>query len=314
MPLPSRSMSCGRYRHDAPPPAGLPIPASADPRLQPGAARAAARGAVSGDREEERRWDAILARLMQRRATGEAGTPAGPLPPHESSAGASTQIEEIYLPLVEARSLVIAQLGQTLDGRIATCTGHSYFVTGPEDIRHLHRLRALVDAVVVGAGTVIADDPQLTVRQVRGDNPVRVVLDPSGRVPPDRRLFRDRTAPTLWLQGRRAPGRVPAAGVEILRLDEAVPGAGFAPEDVLRALAARGLHRVLVEGGGLTVSRFLAAGALDRLHLTVAPILLGSGRASVTLDAVETLNEALRPQCRHFALGQDILFDLCLRQ
>jgi diaminohydroxyphosphoribosylaminopyrimidine deaminase / 5-amino-6-(5-phosphoribosylamino)uracil reductase len=269
--------------------------------------------AVSGDREEERSWDAILDQLAERRAAGLGRTPGHPSRSPESLAGTRAQIEDIYLPLVESRTLVIAQLGQTLDGRIATCTGHSHFVTGPEDIRHLHRLRALVDAVVVGAGTVTADDPQLTVRHVRGENPVRVVLDPAGRVSPDRRMFRDRAAPTLWLQGPRAPAPAPNNAVEVLRLDEVTPGAGFGPAQILETLAGRGLRRVLVEGGGLTVSRFLAAGVLDRLHLTVAPVVLGSGRPSVTLDPVETLNEALRPRCRHFTLGQDILFDLYLR-
>jgi len=226
---------------------------------------------------------------------------------------ADRKLTEIYLPLVQTTALVIAQLGQTLDGRIATRTGHSHFVTGPEDIRHLHRLRALVDAVVVGAGTVVADDPQLTVRKVRGVNPVRVVLDPSGRVSPQARLFRDRSAPTLWIRSPRAPAIRASKPVEGLILDEETPGQGFRPADVITLLAERGLHRILVEGGGITVSRFLAAGVLDRFHLTVAPLLLGSGRGSVTLAPVDTLDRALRPQCRHFALGRDMLFDLCLR-
>lgn len=267
---------------------------------------------MNDQRSEAREWDAILARLATLRR-GEEGQPGAREPAVDAPAGGGSQIEAIYLPLVETRELVIAQLGQTLDGRIATHSGHSHFVTGPEDIQHLHRLRALVDAVVVGAGTVIADDPRLTVRHVRGDNPVRVVLDPSGRVPSDRKMFQDGAAPTLWLQSPRAGPPVADGMLEVLQLDETAAGEGFHPTAVLQRLAARGLRRVLVEGGGLTVSRFLAAGVLDRLHLTVAPLLLGSGRPSVTLDPVHTLHEALRPQCRHFALGPDILFDLCLR-
>ena len=81
-----------------------------------------------------------------------------------------------------------------------------------------------------------------------------------------------------------------------------------------RDWAAKGrLRRVLVEGGGITVSRFLQAGLLDRLHVTVAPLLIGSGRAALTLPAIETLAQALRPRCRHFHLGEDVLFDLDLR-
>jgi riboflavin biosynthesis pyrimidine reductase len=82
---------------------------------------------------------------------------------------------------------------------------------------------------------------------------------------------------------------------------------------VLEALRARGYRRVLVEGGGVTVSRFLQAGVLDRLHVCVAPLLIGSGRPALTLPPVETLAHALRPRCRHFHLGDDLLFDLDLR-
>lgn len=269
-------------------------------------------GAVIETENETQQWDVMLTRLRAMRAGQETGIPAD-LSPSDALGETRTQIDSIYGPLLAAKSLVIAQLGQTLDGRIATRNGDSHFVTGPDDIRHLHRLRALVDAVVVGAGTVVADDPRLTVRQVRGDHPVRVVLDPTGRVPGDRRLFRDGLAPTLWLRSRSADRMPDRPGVETVLLEADTEGTGFDPSEILAILAARGLRRVLVEGGGLTVSRFLAAGVLDRLHLTVAPMLLGSGRRSVTLEPVDSLHEALRPRCRHFVLGQDVLFDLCFR-
>src|ERR1700741_1016166 len=100
--------------------------------------------------------------------------------------------ESLFGPLrtvVRGSPLVIGQIGQSLDGRIATMSGHSSSINGPEGIAHLHRLRALVDAVVVGAGTVRADDPQLTVRCVSGPNPVRVVIDPRGTLPAASRAF-----------------------------------------------------------------------------------------------------------------------------
>ena len=226
-----------------------------------------------------------------------------------------------YLPLL-APQLVIGQLGQSLDGRIATANGHSHYVTGPESLLHLHRLRALVDAVVVGAGTVLADDPQLTVRHCPGPNPLRVVLDPLRKLPPHRRLFCDGQAPTLVLAAVPAP--VPAAApvpapapaanrAETALLSVADDGSGFAPAEVLSLLAARGAHRILVEGGGITVSRFLAAGALDRLHVVVAPMLIGSGRPGLTLPAIDHLDQALRPAHRRESLGEDVLYELQLR-
>ncbi len=225
---------------------------------------------------------------------------------------AARDLFDICLPLRVHHHFVIGQLGQSLDGRIATESGASHFVTGPEDIARLHRLRALVDAVVVGAGTVASDDPRLTVRAVEGENPVRVVLDPDGRLDPERRVFTDGVARTLVV--RRASAHAPES--EMPSEEVYVPATeseGFDLTALLRELRAQGLDRILVEGGGVTVSHFLRAGLLDRLHITVAPLLIGSGRPSITLDPVGSLDDVLRPPCRHFRLGRDLLFDLDLR-
>lgn len=226
---------------------------------------------------------------------------------------AARDLLDLFLPLQLRADLAIAQIGQSLDGRIATAAGHSHYVTGPADIRRLHRLRALVDAVVVGAGTVAADNPRLTVREVAGGNPLRVILDPRGRLDRDRHVFADGAARTVELR-RAADGGASRPRLEggVLRMP-ATRGGGFDPPAVLAALRGLGCRRVLVEGGGTTVSRFLQAGALDRLHVTVAPLLIGGGRPALTLDPIESLDEALRPRCRHFRLGDDMLFDLDLR-
>lgn len=207
--------------------------------------------------------------------------------------------------------LALAQLGQSLDGRIATESGHSHYINGLESRMHLHRLRALVDAVVVGAGTACEDDPLLTVRHVSGRQPVRVILDPRGRAPATLRLLREGQAPCLHLVGEQADIAPPAAG-HVTRLRLPLGSAGFAPAAVLDALAARGLRRVLIEGGGITVSRFLEAGVLDRLHLLVAPLLIGSGRPGLAMSPIATLEQALRPPARTFRCGNDTLFDLDL--
>ena len=239
------------------------------------------------------------------------------------------QILDLYLPLQLRADLVIAQAGQSLDGRIATATGHSHYVTGPEDIRRLHRLRALVDAVIVGAGTVDSDDPRLTVRQVVGENPARVVIDPRGRLDRSRHIFRDGAAPTIVIRRRHEADALPETTAsrrsgtparptrtqrdEIVMDLPAVPSDAIDPRDVLAALRERGYRRFLIEGGGVTVSRFLDAGTVDRLHVAVAPLVIGSGRPSFTLAPIATLDEAIRPSCRIFRLGNDVLFDLDLR-
>ena len=224
-------------------------------------------------------------------------------------------ILELYLPLQVQGRLTVAQLGQSLDGRIATESGHSHYITGTADIVRLHRLRALVDAVVVGAGTIASDDPRLTVREVEGDNPVRVVLDPDGRLDPTRRVFADGSARTVHVRremtGTDPQAREDDASVLVLPVDAQ---GRFEPTVVLSALHDLGLTHVLIEGGGVTVSRFLQARAVDRLHVTVAPLIIGSGKPAFTLDPVDTLEGAWRPPCRVFRLGQDVLFDLDLRE
>ena len=215
--------------------------------------------------------------------------------------------------------VVIAQLGQSLDGFIASRTGDADFVTGEADREHLHRLRALVDAVLVGAGTVIADDCRLTVRAVPGEHPVRVVLDPNGRVPLHSHVLADGVAPTLWLVGERArtAGAVPAAAHLPARVDLATVPVGregrVEPGVVLALLRERGLGRVLVEGGGRTVSSFFEADVLDRLYLTTAPVLIGDGVPGLRFEGPDRLADALRAPARRFLLGEDTCTELLLR-
>ncbi len=202
--------------------------------------------------------------------------------------------------------LTIGQLGQSLDGRIATEAGRSQFISGTQGLAHLHRLRALVDAVVVGAGTVRADDPQLTVRHCTGPSPVRVVIDPDGRLPAAARLFTDDGVPRLAIIRRDAA--TPAMrGVEAVRLPD--QEGVFAPADIVAALAARGLRRILIEGGALTLSRFVAAGCLDRLHVVVAPMILGDGLPGLRLPLLDPVDSARRVPMRIHPLGEEVLLD-----
>jgi diaminohydroxyphosphoribosylaminopyrimidine deaminase / 5-amino-6-(5-phosphoribosylamino)uracil reductase len=229
-------------------------------------------------------------------------------------ASADEGLSQLYGPLLDPPMAtdgcyVLGRIAQSLDGRIATASGSSHWISGQEDIVHTHRLRALFDAVVVGAGTVRADDPQLTTRECEGPSPVRVVPDTDRRLDARYRVFRE--APeTLLLCALDAAGEDCIGQAPVLRLPRAREGLDIAA--VLAALAARGLRRVFVEGGGITVSRFLAAGALDRLHVTIAPLLIGSGIPAFTLPEAATLTESLRFDWSVHRVGADLLVDIPL--
>lgn len=203
--------------------------------------------------------------------------------------------------------VVIGQLGQSLDGRIATPTGASKYINGAEALAHLHRIRAKVDAVIVGVGTAIADNPQLTTRNVPGPSPARVVIDPRGRMPRDLTMLSDGAA-LVYSVTCRGVAAVPGAEQIEMPCDD---DARIEPLAIIRALAARGLTRILVEGGAETLARFLNAGVIDELHLMLAPIILGSGKTGLNLAPIETLDQALRPTVRTMRFKDGDMLCMC---
>lgn len=219
---------------------------------------------------------------------------------------------DLYAPLArrDTGPVTVAQIGQSLDGRVATTTGDARDVSGPDGLAHLHRMRALVDGVVIGVRTAIHDTPQLTVRLCEGDNPARVVIDPSGRLPDDARLLQDDGARRFVVQ---AVDRPRAEGVEVIQLQRT--NGMIDPRDIVAALRERGLKNLLVEGGGITIAKFLEAGLLDRLQIAIAPLLIGDGPQSLTMpNAAELLCNAIRPKMRAFSLGSDVVFDCSLTE
>ena len=250
--------------------------------------------------DDSSEWRSLLAEAAGAQARPEALT----LTP-------ASALQALYGPLCAARRagpFVVGHLAQSLDGRIATVCGKSRWLSSAEDLLHTHRMRALSQAVVVGATTVLLDDPQLTVRHCTGPNPVRVVLDPDRRLDGSQRLFRDESAPTLLLCGADRAGEGERLGhAEVIPI---VRGeSGLSPHEICRVLALRGLGSLLVEGGGVTVSRFLAAGALNRLQITIAPVILGSGRPAIALPTITDLNNSLRPRTRRVMMGVDVMIE-----
>ena len=237
----------------------------------------------------------------------ETGLHSGPYQPPPVS-----DLVALYAPLFPAAAgspVIVAHLGQSIDAQIATLSDDSDFINGRADIVHLHRMRALCDAVVVGARTAIADNPRLTTRLVDGNHPVRVIIDPDRRTPPDLGLFNDGAAPSLLAcaKDRMTAGDDPDSVIGVTRTE-----AGLALPELVSALRARGLRTLFIEGGGITVSRWLTASLLDRLQICVAPLLVGEGRPALRLPGAIALSACRRPPTRVFRLGEDLLWDFDL--
>jgi diaminohydroxyphosphoribosylaminopyrimidine deaminase / 5-amino-6-(5-phosphoribosylamino)uracil reductase len=255
----------------------------------------------------ENAWRAVLAA-----AHGEPGAADAEWTRTVPKEDPGYHILELYLPLCRpavARPFIVGHLGQSLDGFIATHGGDSQFVTGHENIVHLHRLRALCDAVVVGAGTVAADDPLLTTRHVPGPSPLRVVYDPARRLDARYRVFNDTEVDTLYVCSRSlAPDDATMGTAALVTVDD-----DSGVEELERVLWERGCRRILVEGGGVTVSKFLKANLLNRLQVAVAPFIMGDGRPAIRLPAPTVLSDCERPRSRVFPMGCDVLFELVIR-
>ncbi|MEO1719518.1 MAG: dihydrofolate reductase family protein [Pseudomonadota bacterium] len=207
---------------------------------------------------------------------------------------------------------VVAQLGQSIDGRIATGTGDSRWINGAAALDYLHLLRASVDAVVVGAGTVVADDPRLSVRRVPGTNPARVVVDANARTSPQAKWRVDDGVQRIMVVRSAS-----ANTTELTQHDDGVHVLGIGsrdrlirPDAIIAALRERGLQTLLIEGGATTVSHWLDAGALDRLALLVGPVIIGSGKPGISLPPIVKLADAARPAMEPVPLADgDVLFD-----
>lgn len=209
----------------------------------------------------------------------------------------------------ENAPFVVAQLGQALDGRIATPTGESRWINRDAALDHLHALRAAVDAVVVGIGTVVADNPRLNVRRVTlasgQRQPARIVIDPSGRLPESANVLAKDGAKCFAITAHDCTKTLPCEQIRVDCCD-----GSLCPKAMVSALFERGYKRLLIEGGAMTVSSFIEAKAVDRLHVLVAPMIIGSGKNGLNLAPIDKLEKALRPPTNVYVLPDgDVLFD-----
>ena len=209
-----------------------------------------------------------------------------------------------------AHPKVTLHYAQSLDGRIATRSGAARWISGPPATRFAHELRAESDAVVIGSGTALTDDPLLTVRHVEGRHPLRIVLDARGRVGTSAKLLRDDAATTIHVTRTPSSAELPAH-VERWELPQAAEGSGVDLAALLARLGRRGVRTALVEGGRDVLTSFLRADLVDRIILTIAPIILGSGIDAVGDLGVERMDQAYRfATVRSWRLGEDVMIEL----
>lgn len=212
------------------------------------------------------------------------------------------------------RPRVTISYAQTLDGQLATRGGSSQWISGPEALRYSHALRASHAAIMVGVGTLLADNPRLTVRLAAGRDPLRVVVDSRLRTPLTAAVLADGAARGTILAGAASASAERRAalallGAEVLELPDG-PEGGVDLAVLLAALATRGVQSVMVEGGARLINALLRARLADRMAITVAPKILGAGLAAVGDLGIERLADAYQLRdVRFTAAGVDMIVD-----
>jgi len=210
---------------------------------------------------------------------------------------------------------VTVKYAQSLDGRIATSSGHARWISSPLALKYAHELRREHDAILVGKGTVLADDPELTTRHVRGPNPLRVILDARLSLPLTARVFTTlEKAPTLVITSVQAPVEkkrvLEAQGIEVKEVGEKSPGY-LNLEEILKFLGKRNMTSLLVEGGSEVITAFIAAKLVDRLIVVLCPCIIGEGLPAVGNLQTHTIDEAKRFVVEQVKKkGQDYIFTL----
>ena len=214
-------------------------------------------------------------------------------------------ILNILLPILRKnKKLVIAQIGQSIDGRIALNNGNSHYINNPKSIIYLHCLRSISDAIIVGSNTIKKDDPLLTTRKIKGTNPKRIIIDGSLSLNNKYKIFNDGNENIIFTKSNK---NIRLNNSTIIRLKEKNFTKNFITQ--IKKLKYK---NILVEGGSKTISELINNNFIDILQFMIAPILIGSGINSLNLKEISNLNKAIRPKHNFNELENEIIVNLFL--
>ena len=214
-------------------------------------------------------------------------------------------ILNILLPILRKnKKLVIAQIGQSIDGRIALNNGNSHYIDNPKSIIYLHCLRSISDAIIVGSNTIKKDDPLLTTRKIKGTNPKRIIIDGSLSLNNKYKIFNDGNENIIFTKSNK---NIRLNNSTIIRLKEK----NFT-KNLITQIKKLKFKNILVEGGSKTISELINNKYIDILQFMIAPILIGSGINSLNLKEISNLNKAIRPKHNFNELDNEIIVNLFL--
>ena len=214
----------------------------------------------------------------------------------------------LYLPIIfnNKKTYLIGHLAQTLDGFIATKSNESKYISSKENLTHIHMLRAISDIILVGSNTVKSDNPMLTTRLVKGENPMRIILDKSDKISKKYNVFSNKDGNGYKIINDQLKQK----DLNIFQLP--LIDNQFDERDIISLLTKLNKKIVFIEGGGKTISRFYEKNLLDKLHLCISPIILGEGVSSFIIPKQKSLKEVGEHKISYIKMGSDILCDIDL--
>ncbi len=211
----------------------------------------------------------------------------------------------ILIPILRKnKKLVIAQIGQSIDGRIALNNGNSHYINNHKSIIYLHCLRSISDAIIVGSNTIKKDNPLLTTRKIKGRNPKRIIIDGSLSLNNKYKIFNDGNENIIFTKSNK---NIRLNNSTIIRLKEK----NFT-KNLITQVKKLKYKNILVEGGSKTISELINNKFIDILQFMIAPILIGSGINSLNLKEISNLNKAIRPKYNFNELENEIIVNLFL--